>query len=107
METKPSDDGGAPGVPGSPIDYDSTLALASPAAAKESILDEVGRLCDGGCGIEVVIRGSGECSPEIGPDPVARGGTITIVAGPCPGPPTEPSTSDEPSAAGTSTTTTG
>jgi hypothetical protein len=78
-----------PGVPGSPIDYDSTLLSApggiTPAGAKTSIEGELESKCEvNRCGVKVVIKGRGACAVAIGPDPVSPGQTITIVTGRCP-----------------------
>ncbi|UQS23776.1 hypothetical protein L1857_13520 [Amycolatopsis thermalba] len=73
-----------PGVPGSPIDYDSTLLLAGVAGARAEILATLREECGPGlCGVKVVVSGRGECAASIGPDPVLPGGTITIRAKPC------------------------
>ncbi|MDQ0376050.1 hypothetical protein [Amycolatopsis thermophila] len=99
--------GAAPGVPGSPIDYDSTVRVAGPESAQRAIRNELARICGPGrCGVTVRIVGSGKCVPDISPDPVRPGGTITITAGPCDqtgetG--TEGSTSEESSSAGETT----
>lgn len=76
-----------PGVPGSPIDYDSTLLYApeiTPKTVKESIEIELESKCEvDRCGVKVVVEGSGNCAVAIGPDPVFPGKTITVVAGQC------------------------
>jgi hypothetical protein len=84
--------GSKPGVPGSPIDYDSTILGApggvSPKGAKANVeaeLDELDDKCKTNrCGIKIVINGSGACATSISPDPVYPGQTITIDTGPCP-----------------------
>ncbi|WP_229874425.1 hypothetical protein [Amycolatopsis deserti] len=73
-----------PGVPGSPINYDSTVRAAGPTSAQGAILRELAEFCGPDrCGVRVRIVGSGECVPDISPDPVYPGGTITITAAPC------------------------
>lgn len=77
-----------PGVPGSPIDYDSTLLEApggiTPDGVKGSIQRELENKCEvNRCGVKVVIKGRGACAVAIGPDPVYPGQTITIDTGPC------------------------
>jgi hypothetical protein len=98
---KPDDsppDNGSPGVPGSPIDYDSTVRGDGPENAKALIESELATKCKNKsrCGIKVVIKGRGKCIPSVSPDPVRPGQTITIVAEPCPTTEENPPTSDKP-----------
>ncbi|OXM72945.1 MULTISPECIES: hypothetical protein [Amycolatopsis] len=73
-----------PGVPGSPIDYDSTVRAAGPTSAQGAILRQLAQFCGPDrCGVRVRIVGSGDCATDISPDPVYPGGTITITAAPC------------------------
>lgn len=74
-----------PGVPGSPIRYDSTLLGASPEVAKSSIEAELAAQCGPDlCGVRVVLRprGTEGCISEISPMPVDPGGTVTVHHGP-------------------------
>lgn len=74
-----------PGVPGSPIAYDSTtISGGSPKKAKAAIEKELAgndKCKPNSCGIKVVIKGNGGCIESISPNPVYRNKTITIVAG--------------------------
>lgn len=83
----PAEDPDPPGVPGSPIDYDSTVSgggYRSPADVRETITGELASTCGPKlCGVTVDIVGEGECTGAIGPDPVDPGGTITIAAKSC------------------------
>ena len=86
-----------PGVPGSPIDYDSTVLPAGARGARNSVLRELEEACGPGrCGVTVVIAGDGECAARIAPDPVSPGGTVTVTATACET--TEESTADSSSA---------
>jgi hypothetical protein len=88
-----TDNPGPPGVPGSPIDYDSTVRAAGPDSAQDEIESVLASKCGPNrCGVKVVIKGQGDCVPDIFPDPVYPRQTITIVAAPCPT--EEPPTSD-------------
>lgn len=83
----PKENPDPPGVPGSPIDYDSTLLYApeiTPKTVKESIEGELESKCGmDRCRVKVVVEGSGNCAVAIGPDPVFPDKTITVVAGQC------------------------
>ena len=83
----PKENPDPPGVPGSPIDYDSTLLGApgiTPEGVKGSIEFDLERECGvNRCGVTVKIEGSGNCAVKIGPDPVRPGQTVTVVAGQC------------------------
>lgn len=85
---RPKENPDPPGVPGSPIDYDSTLLYApeiTPQGIKGSIEGELERSGCGAnrCGVTVEIAGTGKCAVKIEPDPVYPGGTVTIVTGEC------------------------
>lgn len=83
-----------PGVPGSPIDYDSTVLAAGAKGARNSVLRELEEACGPGrCGVTVVIVGKGDCAARIAPDPVYPGGTVTVTATSCES--TEESTPEE------------
>lgn len=75
-----------PGVPGSPIAYDSiTISGGSPKEAKRAIEKELAgndECKPNSCGIKVVIKGNldGDCIESISPNPVYPKKTITIVA---------------------------
>ncbi|WP_431924432.1 hypothetical protein [Amycolatopsis tucumanensis] len=82
--TRTSKKSAPPGVPGSPINYDSTVRAAGPTSAQGAILRELAEFCGPDrCGVRVRIVGSGDCATDISPDPVYPGGTITITAKPC------------------------
>ncbi|PSL57745.1 hypothetical protein B0I31_102724 [Saccharothrix carnea] len=79
-----------PGVPGSPIDYNATYVGQPLDLAKGFLEAELKRVCanDPGemCGITIKTvspRPGDNCFVGAGPDPVPRGGTITIEGGPC------------------------
>ena len=93
-----------PGVPGSPIDYDSTIGggartIAYVTSYIEGQLDEkcatspVRR-----CGITIVPLGDEDCVGEVRPNPVTPGETIELITEPCPEETTEEPlpTTDEP-----------
>jgi hypothetical protein len=91
-------------VPGGPVDYDSTLVGLIAVEARASVRGQLEDLCGAdGCGVEVVLEGTGECTRSIGPDPVPRGGTVTVTARPC----NEPETTDEETTGETTGDTTG
>ena len=80
-----------PGVPGSPIKYNATYFGLPVDTAKGLIEDELKRACGDDpaylCGIriETVPRSADHCFVGARPQPVPRGGTITIEGKPCAG----------------------
>jgi hypothetical protein len=90
-----------PGVPGSPIEYDSTLLGNIATDVQQSIEGELAGKCGPDrCGVRVEIsyRGDGICATKIAPDPVRPQETITIDAGagPCEAPNPPPDETGEP-----------
>lgn len=72
-------------MPGSPIRYDPSRLAQGPEEKKRTIEDQLREQCGPSrCHIEVVtkLRGSTGCISEISPNPVDRGGTVTIYHGP-------------------------
>jgi hypothetical protein len=102
-------DGGEPGVPGSPIDYDHTVKQAGPQGAKDDIESKIRAQCGPDlCGVNVVYAGKGPCVLSITPPPVHSGGTVTLKLGDCeyppePKPEPEPEPEPEPDTGGTTT----
>jgi hypothetical protein len=79
-----------PGVPGSPIAYDSTIG-GQPRTidfVKGYIESQLEEACKGNkekrCGIKVVPQGQEDCVGDVYPNPVRPGETITMVTEPCP-----------------------
>jgi hypothetical protein len=79
-----------PGVPGSPITYDSSRTGLTPVDAQKDVEDQLAAKpgCEKNrCGIKVVIVGGKDCRiASISPNPVHRNKTVTILTQKCDSP---------------------